>query len=366
MKKQILTALILLTGFNISLSQDYIHCHELRTLVQIPDSNNIPNVTTNTNGTITLTFPQQSVTDIFANYDIFDFYPAAISSFYYIKHNSKSLFEDLQNNVSPTIIGFDTIATDSIHQDLINILDGETFRVVKTVGVTDPSSCTDFFGNDLCPYQDVPSNSNLEFSFTYDIVSDSFLVESTQNTICGNFFSITMKGGNPNDNVNNIPYTLQTWETTVGVSAFNPPSNPCHFTENRLFGIMGVYCDYDYFYGNVNITIDPVTNNLKFTRDMVLLGYEGIELVNTNTNSLEESEFIKLIPYLENDTFLLNIKNFENQSLDVEVFDINGKQIIGNTKYQPNQIDFSTFSNGVYFIRIIDEKQIKTYKIVKD
>ena len=366
MKKTILITTFLFLNFNILFSQDYIHCYELRTLVQIPDGNNIPIITTNTNGTITLTFPQQAITDIFANYEIYDFYPAVVNSFFYLKHNSKSLIEDVQNNVSPMIIEFDVLSADTIHQDLIDALDGETFRVIKTVGVTDPSSCTDFFGNDLCPYQDVPSNSNLEFSFTYDSVNDSFLVESTQNTTCGNFFSITMKGGNPNDNINNTPYTLQTWETSVGVSAFNPPTNLCHYSENRLFGIMGIYCVYDYFYGNVNITIDPVTSNLKFTRDMVLLGYEGIELENIQTNSLEEREFQKLIPYLENGTFLLNIKNFQNQDLEIEVFDVNGKQIIQNTKYQANQIDFSTFSNGIYFIRLIDEKQIRTFKIIKD
>ena len=370
MKKHIIILLFCLS-FNFISSQEQIMCSEMRTLIVIHNNADIPIINNNDN-TITLTFPQQNITDVFSNYVLTDFYQVSpngsevLQKYYYIKHYSKNLIVDIKNNVSDTILSVDEVPTTSISQDLIDTLDGVTFDVIKHV--TDTGDCTNEFGVIDCPYTDVPEDFNLSITFTYNAEDDTLHAESNQLSPCGNYFSTNLKGGDPNDvDFSSADYSLQTWENEIGTSTTSNQTDSCYYLENMIYGIMGVTCDYDYSYGNISISIDQDTGNPKLTRKMILLGLHGIELRASNTASVEENNFQLIYPYQIDNNPYLQISNLNNQTLKVEIYNISGQQIITPSRFKENNLNISNLSTGLYFIKLSNlDNQQKVFKFLKN
>ena len=357
---------------NIASAQEDIMCSELRSLIAIHNNSDLPTVNYNDDDTLSLVFPQQNITDIFSNYSISDFYQAFpngsenLQKYYYLKHYSKALLVDITSNVDNTIISLDEEQTTQISQDLIDVLDGFTFYVIKHV--TDTGNCTNEIGIIDCPYTNLPEDTDLSLTFTYNSDNDSFHVESNQLTPCGNFFSTNLKGGNPNGvDFNFSDYSLQTWENEIGTSAPITNSEPCYNIENLLFGIMGVSCDYDYNYGNIDISLDQNTGNIRFTRKMVLLGFTGVELSLSNTASIEDEAFQNIKPFEIKDNPYLQIANLNNQLVKIEMYNTSGQLIIQVKTFEENSINISNLYTGLYFIKLSNlNNQQKIFKFLKN
>lgn len=79
-----------------------------------------------------------------------------------------------------------------------------------------------------------------------------------------------------------------------------------------------------------------------------------------------EDSKLKITPNPTSDLVTLNISNFEADKYQYQVMNLNGTIIKSNTILQNNQtVDLSSFANGMYFIRILDDHKVsKVEKIV--
>lgn len=70
-------------------------------------------ITTNTDGTVTITHQNLNITDIFAIYTIYDLYQAnpnftgELFKYYNIVHGNRALINKLKNTVSPGVFVFE-------------------------------------------------------------------------------------------------------------------------------------------------------------------------------------------------------------------------------------------------------------------
>ena len=100
------------------------------------------------------------------------------------------------------------------------------------------------------------------------------------------------------------------------------------------------------------------------------LGHYYFDSFNVSINdinmSVEESfsDVIKVYPNPTNGLINLNFNNIN--SLNFDIFSINGKLIKGYTDYIYNQLDFSHLNKGVYFVQFYIENKIIVKKIIKN
>ena len=84
-------------------------------------------------------------------------------------------------------------------------------------------------------------------------------------------------------------------------------------------------------------------------------------LLNTNTNNLEENtNNIKIFP--NPTTRFINIES--NQKIEkTEIYTAKGKKVFEQkNNSQKIKIDFNQKEKGIYFLKIINKNQIKTFK----
>ena len=64
----------------------------------------------------------------------------------------------------------------------------------------------------------------------------------------------------------------------------------------------------------------------------------------------------------------LKIGNYNQQKMQLLLFDMNGKQILVNDiKTAETKLDLNTYATGVYFLRLLEQNElIKTFKIIKN
>ncbi len=64
---------------------------------------------------------------------------------------------------------------------------------------------------------------------------------------------------------------------------------------------------------------------------------------------------------------ILNISNSSAKKIKVQLSEINGKLILEKTFESETSIDLSAYSNGIYFVKVIDNagKELASKKIVK-
>jgi len=99
------------------------------------------------------------------------------------------------------------------------------------------------------------------------------------------------------------------------------------------------------------------------------LGHYYFDSFNVTINdinmSVEESinDVIKVYPNPTNGLINLNFNNIN--SVNFDIFSIDGKLIEGYTDYRYNQLDFSHLNKGVYFVQFYIENKIVVKKIIK-
>jgi hypothetical protein len=342
----------------ISYSQSPNLCPALKNYIKIDDSSNIPSVTENTETeTITLTFNQQNINDIFDDYLIYDFYQSFpsgsenLQKWYTIAYNSRDLINEINSSVASNIIEVDfTYSSTNLDQSIIDFLDGKQFRYSKT--------CSDVpeIGESCASNEQIMSDDfNLIVSFTYDNSSDILWMQSDGLTPSGNSFNIGLKGGVENN-------TLQVWESTVETIAQNPTYD---YAESVFNDLLDIGCFEGSHIGDTGFLIDTVENTITldratsvFSHDFIILEFYTLSLNKFSLNDLKIYE-TKNNPYLQ-------ISNSLSDSFYVEIFSVSGQLVLEKIPFSDNKILINHLSNNLYFIKVSNsQNQFKVFKFLK-
>jgi hypothetical protein len=364
---------------SLSFSQATTLCSLQTDIFKIELSENVPLVTSNDNETITLTFTDQSVTDFFADFNIYNFfqmYPsssATLAKYYKIEFDSKSLIESMNTNVSVSIIkwvgpyavGDNLPIRTTINSDIIQALDGKSFEVTKYRSVSD-DQCDPFNSPISCYLVDVPSEFNFIISFDYDTETGLLHLENEELTSCGNAFSIDLAGGISNED-NTTSNVLQLWNSNSEISTPSQSSDSCHSPETIIFEVLDIACaPFDNDQGNFYVSIDSENETIQFVRELAIFGYSIIEFSETNL-SIVDNNFQNIKPFQKDNNPYLQLANLNNQSVDIEIYNTSGQQVIKAIPFEVNNLNISKFSSGLYFIRLSNlNNQQKIFKFLKN
>ncbi|OUR92613.1 hypothetical protein A9Q87_06110 [Flavobacteriales bacterium 34_180_T64] len=333
------------------MGQNYVLCSIQNDYVIIESTDNIPAISDNGDGTITLTHQDQNITDIFAEYTIYNFYQAFPESngelfkYYVISHGNKTLLNTLYNDVSSDIFFIDQeYPSITMSSNLINLLHNKTYKLIKYCSniPEDGQYCED---NE----QNIPDGFELKIAFNYDINDDIMYAESVGLSPCGNSFSIGLKGGHPDFN----EFTndkLQLWKSTESVSSESNFSDPCHYIEEMLYSMLDIGC-LEFHVGNLIIYNGIENGQIILERETGIFSTDFMTFENHNL-SINESTLrqIKLFQ-LEANPYL-QISGLENQLISIEIFNVSGQRIVSETPFEINSINISKFKKGLYFIKL--------------
>ena len=365
-KNYILSFLFIVFTF-IGKSQEAVLCSTQIDYVKIENSENIPTVTTNSDGTVTITHQDQNITDTFAAYTVYDFYQAfpnstgVLSKYYNIVHQNRTLINELKNTVSPDIFYFDYDYTfTSVSSNIINLLDGKVYKLIKY--------CSDIPEvGESCQHneQNVPEGFDLKITFDYDSTKDIMHAETIELSPCGNSFSIDLRGGSE-ECCYSMDIALQLWESDLGVfTETDYNSGPCHSIEQWLYSMLDIGCQgYDYYVGNIKIYPINESGQIILERQTGIFSTDFMTFQEDNL-SIEETTLAE-IKIFENHNFL-NISNKNNDLLTIEIFNTSGQQILKPRHFENNTINTSSFSNGLYFIKLTNlNNQQRVFKFLKN
>lgn len=364
MKKILLTVTLLLLVI-VTFGQNNPICQS--DYISIENEDNVPTTITNADGTLTLTFPQQSITDLFESYVIFGFEQAfpgsgnpVLENAYILEFNSKDLLFDIQNEVDPSIINVDNEYTPeaTVPQDLIQYVDGKIFKVIgsryldeQVVHLCDiiPNSC------DAYP---VPSGFLFTLSFDYDVINDLLVIETIDST-CDQSFSITMKRTNFSPDAK----YLQLWT----INNFNavetmPNCEPTTFTILEVFQLhCGLSTGFHTYY-----EIDDDLNILRLFNDTPIFGTNVIELRDV-TLDISENNLEEILVFEPKDSPYLHVVNPSNKELSMTIFDITGKEVFNENSLKHNSVSIESLQSGtLYLLNITStEGENNVFKLLK-
>ena len=362
MFRQLSFFLALLVSFNL-IAQESSLCPLLRTQIGIENSDNVPEKNANPDGTITLTHQDENITALFADFTIHDFYPSfptadpngELVKYYTIAYENRNLITRLHNEVPSSVFESPDLSTQPIDNNLIDFVDGKTFRLSKEKHVTDVLTT-------LADFEDVPEGFILDITFTYDIDNEILNLEPKTTTPCGNTFNIGLKG----EGENAFTDRLQTWRSTPLEPSTNSSGSNCDIElERSLYSLFEIACA-NINNGPIVYAINTIDNTITFTRSNLFFGSNSfifnanILSTNANISRLEEMSLI-----LAPSTRYLNFTNTHNKTLDIEVYSILGEKILAKTPYVNNSIHLNLFSKSMYLIRLSDAKgHYKDFKII--
>lgn len=353
------TIIVFLFFSYLGLAQNTILCPIQEAIITIEDPVNIPSITNNPDGTITLTHSEAYITDIFANYVIHDLrltYPTGtggLLKYYTIAFETKDLINDLNTNVPSSIFITDSYESTPISNDIINFLDGQVFDLIKYC--SDVPEVGEVCANNE---QNVPNDFYLGIQFNYDVTNDLMQATIVGQTPCENSFSISLKGGVINNR-------LQLWISNPGTTTETSYEDPCHQIENMLYGVLGISCFEESHYGDTGIDIVVMNDTFLLHRETTTFSTD-ILTFRDHRLSINDNHFetIKLISNY-NSTYI-NFSNIDNENYSIEIYNISGKQILKNTPFNNNSISIESFATGMYFIKLHNDKTSKVFKLVKN
>lgn len=365
MKKNYITIAFFLIIITNSISQNKILCSIQYETIKIENPNNIPLVLDNNDGSITLTHSNQNITDIFANYKIYGFYQSFPNSnpsgelfkYYTISHGNKSLIEELYNY--PDVFIIEKYVSTSISADLIELLDGKTYNLVKHCYEADEYQI-------YCPENEknIPVDFELKIAFTYDAEKEIMYAETKDLSSCGNYFKIGFKGG-INFGNNASENTLSLWESENEVSTITDDNLSCHNIEQALYSALDIGC--------MNFNIENIKINFGSKNGQFIIE-RATQIFSTNFFTFEqdilsvEKNFLdKIQVFQTSGNPYLQISNLTNESVTCEIYTISGQKVINSVKFENSMINISHLATGLYFVKISNLKnQQKVLKFLKN
>ena len=148
---------------------------------------------------------------------------------------------------------------------------------------------------------------------------------------------------------------------------FNVPSITNGWWSARWFGTQ---CESYGIFDN-----GPVNSFAELNGELYIGG--GFETVNGDTmnritrydgvvgiNADEKKGQVNIIPNPSSGTFTVNLPTINNRSYDIEIYNGLGEKIRSQNTFGKTQIDLSDKPKGIYFVRIINQEEISTRKII--
>ncbi len=367
-KNCVLIGLIIM-AFSFVKAQETILCSLQNDYIKIESTEDIPTITNNTDGTVTLTYQDQNITNIFADYIIYDFnqaYPNAnpegeLIKYYLIVHGNRALINEFYNAVYPDTYPFDPYPNTAISTELIDLLDNKTYKLIKY--------CTESSEQGLsCPEgeQNIPDGFQLKITFQFDAETNMMHAETEGVSSCGNSFSIRMKGGY-DDGLGTTDNTFQLWESEPDTSAPSESNQPCYYIEQMLYSILDIGCNEGANYGNIRVITDNgEAGQFVLERSNLLFAIDYLTFQD-NALSVDDENFQIIRPFeLKNNPYL-QISNLNNQLVSVEIYNTSGQRIVQVKTFEENSLNISNLSVGLYFLRISNlNNQQKIFKFLKN
>ena len=324
MKKLLLLSLLFCLSYVSIKAQTEVLCPQILEIVRIEDEINIPIVTDNGDGTVSLEFADNAVNQIFENFSVYNFertFPSAttpsLAQLYTISIDTKDLLIAISDNISPAIIEVENDYSDlpEIDQMFIDGLDENEFKLSKYREINEKSGCKP------CPLYDVPDGFELNLKFSYDAINDVFLVTMPFDTPCGNNITFTLKSLQEDNGYN---YNFQLWEYDSSFTA--PQANyddDCFAIEDRLYTILSMSCsgpsDVGFrleYYPSENqfimIVQTPIFAEYRYLFSDITLGVSDIQKSN-----------IFLFQNRSLDQLVVNDPN--NEVSEIRIFNLKGK-----------------------------------------
>ncbi len=142
------------------------------------------------------------------------------------------------------------------------------------------------------------------------------------------------------------------------------------WTENIITPISGhqgnlwnqALVDLSQYYGQIiNIRFRGITGNDEKS-DMAIDDIELTGTVGLESDNLSLASRINIYPNPSNGVFNISIKNPESESYDLYVMDLLGRKIIERNitdlnKDYNDKLDLSTLKAGVYYLKVVSEKE---------
>lgn len=339
-------------------SQETILCTLQNDYIKIESTDNIPTTTNNPDNTITLTHLDQNITDIFADYTIYDFYQAfpnanpdgELIKYYTIVHGNRALINELHNYLPSESYSIELYPTTALNSELINLLDNKTYKLIKY--------CTESTEGGLpCPEGEynIPEDFQLNIAFEYDAENDIMNAETAGLSSCGNSFSIKLKG-QLSDELGTSNNRLQLWESQLGVSTLTDNNQPCHSIEYMVYSVLDIGCQVGYNYGNIRFNIDTGNaGEFIIERENAVFATDFLTF-RDNELSIDENLFESMRIFQTNGNPYLQISNLDNHIISVEVFNTLGQSIVKTKRFTNTSLNVSEFNEGLYFIKLSTQK----------
>lgn len=114
---------------------------------------------------------------------------------------------------------------------------------------------------------------------------------------------------------------------------------------------------------------EPVTATVSDGNNTLTQGFHQTKLLVTAINENKTVNNYLFYPNPVNEVLTFSYTNAANQSIGLQLFDMNGKVLYNKQNITTNeQLLFSDKANGQYILKVVDKNnnELKTYKIIKN
>ncbi|OEJ99325.1 hypothetical protein A8C32_09165 [Flavivirga aquatica] len=181
-------------------------------------------------------------------------------------------------------------------------------------------------------------------------------MQNVDETPCGNSFSIVIKG------ITNNNFTI--WKVNTAIPNLSTETY-CEI-EEALYAILEISCSNITTLGYIQSFIDTEKSVLKLSGSTPVFGF--LEITFEEERLSTESFFQNNLKFYEtkNNPYL-QVKNTKNKEFYVEIKSVNGKTLYAKRVLKNNDIDITTLTSGIYFIKVYNPSSghSKVFKFLK-
>lgn len=110
---------------------------------------------------------------------------------------------------------------------------------------------------------------------------------------------------------------------------------------------------------------EPVVNTAFTDSSVITQGFQQSNISVIPVNVMENPFGLKVFPNPTKDLITIRLK-VKTDNMNYGLYDVDGKLIIQNKIFdQTSQIDMSPYASGIYLLKIKNNKQINSFKIIK-